>query len=583
MEMFHVTREGMQIDYNVPIEASDGLILRANIYRPLKNGQYPVVLAYGVYAKDLHVKDLYPTQYEKLKKYCPESFVGTTGIHMSWEVVDPELWCPDGYVCIRVDSRGAGCSPGHMSTLSAREAQDIYDCIEWAAQQPWCNGKVGMLGISYYGCNAWQAAALNPPHLAAVIAWEGYSDYYRDMSHHGGILCTMEDMWYYKQVLPTQYGFGKYGYYSRVHGKPVSGDETLSDAERMANRDDCGKEMYDHALIDEFSASRIPDLSAIKAPILSAGNWGGQGLHLRGNIEGFMRCGSEEKFLEVHGLEHFTHFYTEYGMKLQKQFFGYYLKGENTGWKDRPGRVQLQIRYPGEKFVERWENEFPLARTKYTKLYLDPDHMELTEEPYQRSNTVSYRGMSSEGLSFLTKPLEHEVELTGHAMAKLLISSSTTDADLFLVLRVFKPDMTEVTFRGANDPHAPVAQGWLRASHRKLDPKMSTHYRPYHTHDELWKLTPGEVADCDVEFYPVCIVVPKGYRIGLTIRGKDYEYQGTPRNAWKPVYGVDPQTGCGSLLHNDPFDRPEEIFDGEVTLHFTPEQPLYLQVPVIPE
>ena len=115
-------------------------------------------------------------------------------------------------------------------------------------------------------------------------------------------------------------------------------------------------------------------------PLLSAGNWGGHGLHLRGNVEGFVRAASRQKWLEVHGGTHWTQFYTDYGVGLQKRFFGHFLKGEDTGW-DRQPPVQLQIRHPGEQFVERHENEWPLARTQWTKFHLDPASGALGREP----------------------------------------------------------------------------------------------------------------------------------------------------------------------------------------------------------
>jgi hypothetical protein len=145
---------------------------------------------------------------------------------------------------------------------------------------------------------------------------------------------------------------------------------------------------------------------------------------------------------------------------------------------------------------------------------------------------------------------------------------------------VYTPDLREVTFMGAIDPHTPVAQGWLRASHRKLDPKLSTEYRPYHTHDQKQPLKPGEIVQLDVEIWPTSIVVPKGYRIALTVSGKDYEWQkstGAKLSNFKNEL-----LGCGPFLHNDPRDRPPEVFGGKVSLHFGPSRVAYLLFPVIP-
>jgi hypothetical protein len=135
-------------------------------------------------------------------------------------------------------------------------------------------------------------------------------------------------------------------------------------------------------------------------------------------------------------------------------------------------------------------------------------------------------------------------------------------------------------FQGAIDPHTPVAQGWLRASHRKLDHKLSKPYRPYHPHDEKQPLTPGEPVELDVELWPTSIVVPKGYRVALTIRGKDYEYGGGSGGRLSNFKNE--LRGCGPFLHDDPRDRPAHIFGGTTTLHFHPRRRPFLLLPLIP-
>ena len=176
--------------------------------------------------------------------------------------------------------------------------------------------------------------------------------------------------------------------------------------------------------------------------------------------------------------------------------------------------------------------------------------------------------------------MENEVEITGPIAAKLWVSSKSVDADFFLVLRVFTPDLKEITFMGALDPHTPIAQGWLRASHRKLDPKLTVFYRPYHTHDEKQPLTPGEVYELDVEVWPTCIVVPKAHRIALTVRGRDYEWGGGAGQGLGTLGRV--FTGVGPFQHNDGRDRPPSIFGADVTLHAGPTRQAYLLLPIIP-
>lgn len=571
-------RDGMHIDWDVPITMDDGLVLRADVYRPTDEGRYPVLLSYGPYAKGLAFQEGYPSAWQRMVDEHPDVAAGSTNKYQNWEVADPEKWVPDGYACVRVDSRGTGRSPGYVDHFSPRETQDFYDCIEWSAEQPWCDGKVALSGISYYAINAWHVASLQPPHLAAVVAWEGAADWYRDMTHHGGIKCTFWDNWYDMQVKTVQYGVGDRGPVNPNTGELVAGPETLSEEELAKNRCDFEGDILAHPLDDQYHKDRSPIWSQVTVPFLSAANWGGQGLHPRGNFEAFVRAASEEKWLEVHGLEHWTEYYTDYGVQLQKRFLDYYLKGTDNGWKDHP-RVQLQVRRI-DGFEERLEHEWPIARTEWTRFYLDPADNTLSEEPATEAATIAYDALG-DGVTFLTPPLEEDTEITGPIASKLFVSSSTSDADVFAVVRVFDPSGDEVTFMGAIDPHTPIAQGWLRASHRKLDPALGEDYRPYHTHDEQQHLEPGEVVELDVEIWPTCIVVPAGYRIGFTVRGKDYEYPGDTTGLFLSNFKNELR-GCGPFLHDDPRDRPAEVFGGENTLHVDGERQNYVLLPVIP-
>jgi predicted acyl esterase len=571
-------RDGMRIDWNVPIVMDDDLVLRADIFRPVKDRQYPVILSYGPYAKNLAFQDGYPSAWERMATKHPDVTADSSNLYQNWEVVDPEKWVPRDYACVRVDSRGTGCSPGFIDHFSPRETKDFYDCIEWAGVQPWSNGKVGLNGISYYGINQWHVASLQPPHLAAMCVWEGSADWYRDMTHHGGILSTFWENWYDMQVKTVQYGAGERGKRSRVHNELVCGPEILSDEELVSNRANFGAEIAAHPMDDAYHRERSAVWEKVITPLFSAANWGGQGLHPRGNFEGFVRAASKQKWLEAHGIEHWTHFYTDYGREQQLRFFDHFLHGKTEGWKKQP-KVLLQIRHPGEKFTARAENEWPLKRTKWTKFYLNPSDMALSTKKPAGNARLSFASMG-DGLTFLTPVLTQETEITGPSALKLFASSTSSDADLFIVLRVFTGDLKEIAFQGAIDPHTPVGQGWLRASHRKLDKKLSKPYRPYHTHDERQPLKKGQIAELDIEIWPTCIVVPAGYRIGLSIRGKDYEYGGG--SGGKLSNFKNELKGCGPFLHDDPRDRPPAIFDNTTTLHFGSGKGPYLLLPIIP-
>ena len=383
-------RDGMRIDWDMPITMDDGLVLRCDVFRPVKKGRYPVLLSHGPYGKWLHFEDGYKTAWKRMEQKQPDVMAGSTNKYQSWEICDPEKWVPDGYAVVRVDSRGCGRSPGYVEHWSPRETKDFHDCIEWAGVQPWSNGKVGLSGISYYAINQWQVASLQPKHLAAICVWEGFADFYRELSHNGGIYNTFAQNWYDMQVKTVQYGLGSKGHRSRMNGDWVSGPETLTEEEMGANRYDLGKTYFAHPLDDDFYKAMLPDWSKVKVPLLSAANWGGQPLHPRGNFEGFFRSASKQKWLEVHGIEHWTHYYTDYGVGLQRKFFGYFLKGEKNGWDKQP-RVQLNVRHPGEKFVIRHEDAWPLPSTQWTKFHLATDSQKLVAARAERFGRGDFR------------------------------------------------------------------------------------------------------------------------------------------------------------------------------------------------
>jgi predicted acyl esterase len=566
----------MRIEWDVPIAMDDGIVLRADVFRPDGEGRYPVILSYGPYAKGLAFQDGYPSAWNVMAEKHPDVTAGSTNRYQNWEVVDPEKWVPDGYACVRVDSRGAGRSPGFLDPWCPRETDDLAQCIAWSAAQPWSSGKVGLNGISYYAMNQWWVASQQPPQLAAMCAWEGAADFYRDLTHHGGILCTFAQNWYDMQVKSVQHGLGERGPRSRVTGELACGPETLSDEELARNRTDFGADILAHPLDDDYHRSRSPQWERVSVPFLSAANWGGQGLHPRGNFEAFVRAAAPERWLEVHGIEHWTEFYTDYGVRLQKQFFAHYLKGEDT-LRDWP-RVRLQVRRL-DGFVERHEDAWPLPRTQWTKLYLDLERRSLRSDGPPSPAQAEYDALGA-GITFSGAPLEAETEITGPLAARLFLSSSTNDADVFAILRAFAPNGKEVVFQGAIDPHTPLAQGWLRASHRALDPALSTPYRPYHTHASLEPLVPGEPVQLDVELWPTSVVLPAGYRLAFTVRGCDYVYPGPSGGRLSNFKNE--MMGSGPFLHDDLRDRPLATFGRAYALHAAPNASPYVLLPIVP-
>ena len=486
-------RAGVLFEKNVPIPTDDGAMLMANVFRPTAEGRHPVLLSMSIYGKDIHTRDFNPDVWEEMIAHIPGLCERSSCDYHAWEVPDPEVWVPDGYVVVRIDARGSGKSAGKLDPFSTRETRDYHDAIEWAGVQPWSNGKVGLAGISYYAILQWRAAAERPPHLAAIAPWEGAVDSYRDVSRHGGILSNVfASLWAERQMIPVQHGNADSHFRDMDDRGPVGGPDALSDDELEANRVDMIAETLRRPIDGPYYRERTARLDDIEVPLLSAANWAGFGLHARGNFGGFMGAGSANKWLRVHTGDHIAPFYTEEGVALLKQFYGRYLKGEANGWDERPP-VLLDIRQADGTITRRTENEWPLARTQWTKLYLDAASSALMADAPGEPREVAYEALE-DAVVFRTPPLERETELTGPMAAKLFVSSSTEDMDIFATVQAFSPDGSEVTFQGASEPAAPIAQGWLRVSQRKLDPERSRPWQPYHTPDEVQKLVPGQIS-----------------------------------------------------------------------------------------
>ena len=484
---------GMIVEKDVDVPMRDDLSLKSDVFRPDGGGAFPAIMTFGPYPKDEHI--VYGDSAEE------------DGPYMHWESANPEWWVPRGYVQVRVDMRGSGRSPGFCDIVSTQEAQDYYDAIEWVAAQPWCNGSVGLMGISYLALNQWNVAALHPPALKAMIPWEGWSDLYRDATHHGGIFAD---------------GFFSFWFWDSVV-KRTLGEDTAQWRDQFAP-------FFDNIRTNELDGPYYRERSAhyeeITVPFLSAGNWGGASLHLRGSVEGFMRSRSEHRRLRMHTGTHIGPFYRLEARLEQIRFFDYWLKGIDNGLTAEPP-VKLAIRTAADEEEWRFEHEWPIARTRWTKLFLSlEDAGRLTPDPPEEAGEVSYsadgpRSDEFRGARFSTMPFGEDVEVTGPMNLVVSVSSTVDDMDLFVVVRNIAPDGSEVSFPNGHGHPSPASRGWLRASHRKLDPSFSLPYRPYHSHDEIQPLVPGEPTLVEIEIWPMSNVFKKGHRLQIDIRPWD--------------------------------------------------------------
>jgi putative CocE/NonD family hydrolase len=537
------------VDRDVDVPMRDGARLKADVIRPDDGGKFPAILNLGPYQKD------------KLW-VVPDTLEEKPNPLMNWETVNPEWWVPQGYACVRVDGRGSGKSAGQCEPWSLQEAIDFYDAIEWAAAQPWCNGKVGLDGISYYAINQWFVANLQPPSLAAIIPWEGFADIYRDALYHGGILNVFMTNWFTAHLLHHMLG--------RASHQQPDGWQVNTLHHWLRHNLDGGALSGAQAQWEE-----------ITVPMLSVGNWTGFGLHLRGNTEAFMRAASKHKKLRIHTGSHVHPFYTEEGRRDQLRFFDYWLKGIDNGVMDEPP-VKLAIRHGRDKTEWRHEHEWPIARTQWTKLYFDlsgddgaalaASNPATTSSRTYAASSLGTMGSTSAassqvmgggikpgmGLSLQTPPLPADLEVTGPLMASIWVASATEDMDLFLTLRNFDGDGNEVLETGQQGAPVPVAKGWLRVSHRELDPALSLPYRPYHAHKRRLYLKPGEIVEVQVEIWPTSMVFKKGHRIRLDVQPRD---------------GV----GSAGYMHYH-----ADYNTGTNTVYAGGDKPSYLLLPVIP-
>lgn len=564
-------RYGMLVETNVGVPMPDGAILRANVYRPDAPGRFPVLMTFGPYGKDVPLRQFMQEAWDRLNETYPEILAASSCKHLVFERPDPEVWIPDGYVLINVDSRGAGKSPGKLDPNSPAEFRDFYDAIEWAGAQDYSNGKVGLLGISYYAAGQWFVAAMRPKYLTAILPWQGTYDFYRDRTRLDGIYSSgFLKRWWSASVLRNQYGNPATNCTDIYTGERVTGPASLTPEELKANASNYLEDVLAHPLCDDFYKARTPDLAKIDIPALVVANWGGLGLHLRGTIRGFMGIASKDKWLKVQGGSYFHTFLQPQNVAMQKRFFDRYLKGLENGWENEP-RVEVQMRGPGDTIKRTASGAaWPLPGVQWTKYWLDAGAQKMSLQPPESAAHVSYPALSA-GVTFSTPPFERETEFAGPVKAKLYVSSSTCDMDIFATICAFDANGEEMTFIGAPEPRAPLTQGWLRVSQRKLEPARSTEYLPFYPHDERQPLSPGEIYEVELEIWPMAIALPQGSWLTLTIQGQDFERPGA----------AGPMRGVAWFTHDDPRDRPAEIFAGENTLHTGGARQSFLLLPAL--
>jgi predicted acyl esterase len=518
------------VDHDVAVATRDGTVLRVNAHRPPGDGPFPVILCAHPYGKDSVPRRTRrgghrpSPQFRIMRQPAPVRFSSLT----TWEAPDPAWWAGHGFAVVNCDLRGAGTSDGRGALLSEQEGQDVADLVEWAAAQPWSNGAVGLLGVSYLAISQWEAAAQRPPSLRAIVPWEGFTDGYRDFIRPGGVReIGFLRVWSAGLRLRTRQTYS-----------------LLAESRRRPARDD-------------WWASRSPAVERIDVPALVCGSFSDGSLHSRGSFDGFERIGSTDRHLHTHRGGKWATFYSEDALDLQRRFLSRHLLGEAV---DQPPRVRLEVRERGDRVVEvRDEAEWPLARTQWTPLHLDRSGL-VTSVPVS-SGSLRF-GLRRHGVRF-GWTIPEDVELSGPMALRLHVELHDTD-DADLVVGVEKwSDGRYVGFEGSYGfGRDRIATGWQTVSFRELDPERSRPCQPVPACTSRRPLRPGEVVALDVALGPSSTLFRAGDHLRLVVAGRWL----WPRN---PLTGQFPG-----------WYRTERR--GACSLHWGPDRPSHLLVPVIP-
>jgi predicted acyl esterase len=477
----------MIIERDVAVRLSDGVTLYVDVFRPASGAAAAPIIGWGPYGKHGHTRyaQIFPTS--GVDQSAQSSYT-------AFEALDPAWWVPHGYAIVNPDPRGTWHSEGRATYLSPEETRDCCELIEWAGTQPWSSGKVGLSGVSYLACIQWLAAALNPPHLAAINPWEGWSDIYREVVRHGGIPETC--FWRY---LPARWG------------------HSVTEVEDLA------AETSEYPFFDQLWASKAAQPERITVPAFVVASWSDQGLHTRGTLEGFRRLASPHKWLEVHGRKKWAYFYSSGPRERLRQFFDQFLLGREHGVLSWPC-VRFELRESVGVGEMQPAAAWPLPDTRYEPLYLNPEHASLEREPLSRASEVSYD--SASGHATFDVRFATRTDLVGHMKLRLWVLPCSADMDVFVAVQKLDRHGQLVPFMfWAQYDDGPVALGWLRASHRELDPEKSTPWQPVLRHLRALPLTPGEPTCLEIEIWPSGTRFEAQEGLRLLVQGRDvYDY-----------------------------------------------------------
>jgi uncharacterized protein len=532
---------------DVRIPTRDGSYLLADVFTPRQPGRYPVLLRLSVYGRAFGMGSILTeddraaseTREDQWFEQPRDALPGLVRYAENAVSANTSDWVPRGYVCVRVDSRGVGRTPGTLAPFSPQEAQDYYDAIEWAAQQDWSDGNVGLYGSSYTGTTQWNVAILQPPSLKAMMPWAADGDAYRELAYPGGILAEGYRRNWWTMVTTASPASTHSGFYDFLEQHPFDDPAAYGPAGQIGGSD--------------YPRVTVPALVAVSQGLY---------LHARGGFEAFEGLPSPDKRLVVSAADYFPFMYSEC-LAQEFAFFDRHLKGRPA---DSGPPVRIAVRTGGNGFTWRDSDTWPPATVTSRTYYLDAATGSLEDAAPLTGSAAEYSadpaqtgGREFAGVSFLTEPADADLDVIGHPRATLWVSSSSPDMDVFVALRVIGPDGTEHMY--AADPREPMTNGALKVSHRVTDPERSNGRRPWHTHraEDVRLLSPGEVVEVEVEVMGVAARIPAGGRLRLDIH--PIERNGDPlggREGFQRAYDHSYHDGALNQVHTGP-DFPSHL------------------------
>lgn len=487
---------------DVAVTLRDGVTTHVDVFRPLGTERVPVIVAWSPYGKG---------QGTSVSVMGVFGLVGLDNGIVSglekFEGPDPAYWCAQGYAICNPDIRGVVDSEGDSVLWDRQEGRDCYDLVEWLAAQDWCTGKVAMSGTSYLAVSQWFTAAEQPPHLAAINPWEGVSDVYRDLARRGGMPDTG-----FAGTLQNGSFFGK------------------------NRKEDILTEIEQHPLMDELWENKIPSFDRITVPAYVVASYSNT-LHTAGTFRAWRRMASQDKWLRIHNGQEWPDYYDETNVDDLRRFFDHFLKGEDNGWEQTPRVRYSVLDLEGGDRVALPADEFPPAQVESTRYHLDGGSRSLSTTAPTEAATADYLVDADPDLvSFLVR-FEEETTLVGYPKAHLWVEADgSDDMDLFVLLQKLDrygtplqafttPNQSarvhDVTENGATILRYKGSDGRLRVSMRHLDEKLSTADVPVHSFDRVEKLSPGEVAEIEIDLLPVGLAFHPGEQLRFVVGSRN--------------------------------------------------------------